>query len=75
MNAAAPCTREVTTRDQQTSIIEAAVRMRALHAGDLVVVRDDEGVRVPLGVLTDRGIVLAVVSPDAAAGKLYAGCP
>jgi len=73
MNAATLCTREVATCDPQTSIVEAAARMRALHAGDLVVVRDDEGVRVPLGVLTDRDIVLAVVSPDAAAGKLYAG--
>lgn len=73
MNAAALCTREVATCDPHTSILEAAARMRALHAGDLVVVRDDKGVCVPLGVLTDRDIVLAVVSPDAAADKLYAG--
>jgi len=73
MNGAALCTREVATCDPQTSIVEAAARMRERHAGDLAVVREDEGVRVPLGVLTDRDIVLAVVSPDAAAGKLYAG--
>jgi len=73
MNGAALCTREVATCDSQTSIVEAAARMRERHAGDLVVVREDDGVRVPLGVLTDRDIVLAVVSPDAAAGKLYAG--
>ena len=73
MNAATLCTRDVATCDAQTSIVEAAARMRALHAGDLVVVRNDGGVRVPLGVLTDRDIVLAVVSPDAAADRLYAG--
>jgi len=73
MNGAALCTREVATCDPQTSIVEAAARMRERHAGDLVVVREDKGVRVPLGVLTDRDIVLAVVSPDAAAGKLFAG--
>ncbi|WP_042266940.1 CBS domain-containing protein [Paraburkholderia heleia] len=73
MNAATLCTREVATCDPHTSIVEAAARMRALHAGDLVVVQEKEGVRVPLGVLTDRDIVLAVVSPDAEAGELYAG--
>ncbi|HTH60815.1 MAG TPA: CBS domain-containing protein [Paraburkholderia sp.] len=73
MNAFTLCTREVATCGPQASIIEAAETMRALHAGDLVVVRDDEGVRVPVGVLTDRDIVLAVVSPDVAPEKLYAG--
>jgi CBS domain-containing protein len=38
-----------------------------------VVVREDEGARVPLGMLTDRDIVLAVVSPGAAPQTLYAG--
>ncbi|MEX3693432.1 CBS domain-containing protein [Paraburkholderia sp. BR14263] len=63
MNAATLCTREVATCNPQTSIVEAGARMRALDAGDLVVVQDKMGVRVPLGVLTDRDIVLAVVSP------------
>jgi CBS domain-containing protein len=67
------CTREVASCGPQTSIVEAAERMRALHAGDLVVVREEGGVRIPVGMLTDRDIVLAVVSPGAAAQTLYAG--
>ncbi|WP_028218992.1 CBS domain-containing protein [Paraburkholderia oxyphila] len=73
MKAATLCTREVATCGPDMSIVEAAARMRALHAGDLVVVREADGVRTPLGVLTDRDIVLAVVCPDAAPGRLYAG--
>jgi CBS domain-containing protein len=67
------CTREVASCGPQTSIVEAAERMRALHTGDLVVVREEGGVRIPVGMLTDRDIVLAVVSPGAAAQTLYAG--
>lgn len=72
MNAFALCTREVATCGPQTSIVDAAASMRALHAGDLVVVREEAGVRVPVGVLTDRDIVLAVVSQDTSPAKLYA---
>ncbi|CAM2154028.1 CBS domain-containing protein [Paraburkholderia tropica] len=73
MNACSLCTREVATCGPQTSIVEAAARMRALHAGDLVVVSEEAGARQPVGVLTDRDIVLAVVSPDASPTTLYAG--
>lgn len=73
MNAITLCTREVATCGPQSSIVEAAETMRAMHAGDLVVVREEAGVRVPAGILTDRDIVLAVVSSDAPPSTLYAG--
>ena len=60
MNAITLCTREVATCGPQSSIVEAAEKMRAMHAGDLVVVREEAGVCVPVGILTDRDIVLAV---------------
>ncbi|WP_155710274.1 CBS domain-containing protein, partial [Burkholderia stagnalis] len=71
MNAATLCTRAVATCDPRTTVVEAAERMRALHAGDLVVVCDDQDIQTPVGVLTDRDIVLAVVSPDAEARTLF----
>jgi len=71
MNAATLCTRAVATCGPLASVAEAAAAMRGLHTGDLVVVREDNGVQVPLGVLTDRDIVLAVVSPDADARALF----
>ena len=65
MNAAMLSTREVATCGPRTSIVEAAARMRATHAGDLVVVREENGVRMPIGMLTDRDIVLGSTAAGA----------
>lgn len=73
MNAEMLCTRDVAMCSAQTSVVEAAAMMRDGHAGDLVVVREREGRYEPVGMLTDRDIVLAVVSPDAPAGSLFVG--
>ncbi|WP_081068117.1 CBS domain-containing protein [Burkholderia territorii] len=69
MNAAMLCTRDVAVCSARATVVDAAAMMRDAHAGDLIVVREEEGRRVPVGVLTDRDIVLTVVSPDAAAGS------
>ncbi|WP_175828821.1 CBS domain-containing protein [Burkholderia cepacia] len=73
MNAAMLCTRDVATCFATITVAEAARRMRDAHAGDLVVVREQEGCLLPVGMVTDRDIVLAVVSPDAEAGALFVG--
>ncbi|HHL4078170.1 CBS domain-containing protein [Burkholderia sola] len=73
MNAAMLCTRDVAMCSVQTTVVEAAAMMRDTHAGDLVVVREREGRCEPVGMLTDRDIVLAVVGPDAPAGSLFVG--
>jgi len=46
----------------RTTVLEAAHLMRRRHTGDLVVVEDDEERRQPLGVLTDRDIVIEVLA-------------
>ncbi|MCA8003307.1 MULTISPECIES: CBS domain-containing protein [Burkholderia] len=75
MNAAMLCTRDIAMCSAQTTVVEAAAMMRDTHAGDLVVVREREGDGrcEPVGMLTDRDIVLAVVGPDAPAGSLFVG--
>ncbi|VWD15095.1 signal-transduction protein [Burkholderia lata] len=73
MNAAMLCTRDVATCSARTTVVEAAAMMRDAHAGDLVVVRERDGRSEPVGMLTDRDIVLAVVGPDAQAGSLFVG--
>lgn len=57
------CTREVVDISPETSIREAAHRMRKRHVGCLVVVEHRDGIVVPMGMLTDRDIVVSVVSP------------
>ena len=54
------CTLEVVCCGTQTRAVEAAQLMRHKHVGDVVVV-DDPDERVPLGVVTDRDLVVDVL--------------
>lgn len=57
------CTRPAVTARPDETVVEAARRMRDLHVGGLVVV---DGQARPVGMLTDRDIVVSAVaqSPD-----------
>jgi CBS domain-containing protein len=59
------CTREVIIIRKDGTVIEAARLMRDHHVGDLVVVEEREGQRIPIGILTDRDIVVEVVAKEA----------
>lgn len=56
------CEIEVATCTRDATIAQAARLMRQHHAGDLVVVDDSDGDREPIGILTDRDIVLEAVA-------------
>jgi CBS domain-containing protein len=58
------CTREVVFCKRNTSALEAAELMRKNHAGDLVVVDGPNGERVPVGIITDRDLVIEVMAMD-----------
>lgn len=58
------CTRSVTIAFRGTSLNGAARLMRENHVGCLVVVDEVGGMRIVVGVLTDRDIVTAVVASD-----------
>lgn len=62
MNAGEVCNREVVVAYRNTSLAEAAGLMRSHHVGSIVVVVDRLSERVPVGILTDRDIVVAVVA-------------
>jgi len=57
------CVREVVTATRETTIQQAAQLMRENHVGDLLVVEQQAGLRTPIGIVTDRDIVVAVVAP------------
>jgi predicted transcriptional regulator len=67
------CNREVVIVERETSLGEAARLMRQHHVGDLVVVESLAGGRRPLGIVTDRDIVLEVVAMDIAPESLRVG--
>ncbi|MEY4195526.1 MAG: hypothetical protein RLZZ226_1894 [Pseudomonadota bacterium] len=63
------CNRDTAIAQRGDSILEAARLMRQWHVGCLIVVeRDDRGVR-PVGIVTDRDLVIEVLAanlePDA----------
>ena len=48
------------TRDE--TVQGAALLMRKHHVGDLVVIDQPDGERVPIGIITDRDIVVSVIA-------------
>lgn len=56
------CSRVVVFARKGETLREAARVMREHHVGALVVVEERGGVRVPVGILTDRDIVVAAVA-------------
>lgn len=56
------CNREVIIVNRAETVQEAAKLMRQHHVGDVVVVDDRNGARVPVGIVTDRDIVVEVVA-------------
>jgi CBS domain-containing protein len=57
------CTRNVVHIGATASVREAAQTMRKNHVGALVVIDQPNGERIPIGVITDRDIVVSVVAP------------
>lgn len=57
------CTRNVVHIDAKWSLRDAAELMRKRHVGSLVVIDKPDGERIPVGIVTDRDIVLTVIAP------------
>ncbi|MBI2312272.1 MAG: CBS domain-containing protein [Betaproteobacteria bacterium] len=67
------CTREVVVAYPETPVAEAARLMREHHVGDLVVVAGTQSQRVPLGVVTDRDLVVEVLAREVPVAGLTLG--
>ena len=60
------CTRKVITANKETGIVEAAKLMRQHHVGSLVIVSRGSNGDKPIGILTDRDIVVEVLAEEVA---------
>ncbi len=67
------CTREVIIAYPETTVAEAARLMREYHVGDVVIVAGPEGKRAPLGIVTDRDLVVEVLARQAPVAGLTVG--
>jgi len=67
------CNRNVVVIEKDTAVQEAARLMRRFHVGALMVCRGAEGKRIPVGVVTDRDVVVEVVGEEVDVAKLTVG--
>ncbi|MDH5216790.1 MAG: CBS domain-containing protein [Gammaproteobacteria bacterium] len=66
------CIRDVVVVNGDTGIVEIAGLMREYHVGDVVVVKEKDGNRQPVGIVTDRDIVLEIVAREVPLGSCTA---
>ena len=64
------CNRDAASVRRGQSVADAASVMREHHVGSVVVVDECGGKRVPVGMLTDRDIVIGVVAKSLDPGKI-----
>jgi CBS domain-containing protein len=67
------CNREVVFIGRESSIRDAVGLMRTYHVGSVVVVDEDQGRRLPVGLLTDRDVVIELLAKDVELDKVSVG--
>jgi CBS domain-containing protein len=73
MTIGAICNREVITVQRDASVLHAATLMRQYHVGDVVVIKEHKGKPVPIGIVTDRDIVIEVIATELDAAVITTG--
>ena len=64
MKVGKACSRKPVIAGRDIDIIEAARLMRKHHVGTLVIVDEHDGVSTPVGIITDRDLVVEVLPRD-----------
>ena len=58
------CNREVVIVEGSATIPEAAKLMREYHVGNVVVIEERDGLNYPVGILTDRDIIIELIAKE-----------
>jgi CBS domain-containing protein len=67
------CVLDVACCTQEVDIAAAARLMRQHHTGTLVVIDDKDGDRYPVGIITDRDIVMEVIAKGLDPARTFVG--
>jgi len=67
------CSRDLVTCDRRTTVPEAARLMRTAHVGALVIAAEVAGARAPVGIVTDRDLVVEVLAAGLDPATLQVG--
>lgn len=73
MPASEYCRSETAVISKDASIPDAARLMRNHHVGEVIVVEQMDGKSVPVGILTDRDLVLEIIAMDINMEKITVG--
>jgi CBS domain-containing protein len=66
------CTRKVVVARRSTALVDVAVLMRKNHVGSVVIVEEGDG-KLPVGIVTDRDLVVEVIAAGLDAHTVTAG--
>ena len=58
------CNREVVVIQKDEPVLEAARLMRQHHVGDVIIVEEQSGIKKPIGIVTDRDIVVEIMATE-----------
>ncbi len=58
------CNREVVIMRRNDTVHDAAKLMRQQHVGDVLVVDERDSMKVPVGIVTDRDLVVEIMASD-----------
>jgi signal-transduction protein with cAMP-binding, CBS, and nucleotidyltransferase domain len=64
MHVSQICTRSLVTCNRDTPAAELARKMRDQHVADVLVIEDHAGRLTPIGLVTDRDLVIEVIARD-----------
>lgn len=67
------CNREVVIAQKNDTLLEAAKLMREYHTGDVVIVEKRNSLNYPVGIVTDRDIVIEVIAKEVDGNSLTLG--
>ena len=67
------CNREVVIARRTETVLDAAKLMRQHHVGDVLVIEDRDGIRVPVGIVTDRDLVIEIMAAGLDANAITVG--
>ena len=73
MTIATICNREVITVQRDATVLHAAMLMRQYHVGDVVVIEAQNAQCVPVGIVTDRDVVIKLVATELDAAVITVG--
>lgn len=67
------CTRDTIVASEDATIVEVAKLMREHHIGDVLIVREEDGQKIPSGILTDRDLVIEILAQELSPDDVSAG--